>query len=123
MVVGSGLAASDLYETQIQPRRKTATETSGWRISQSRIDLIEHMLNTISPGCTITSAQELQVKTDADRRFEAWAYYWIPHNFTFSPDVKTWPGATCVLVYGSGGGGQNRVYRGFVKGFTIQFTG
>ena len=78
-------------------------------------------LNMISPGPTITTAQELQVKTDADGRFEARGYYWIPHNFTFSPDVKTWPGATCVLVYGSGWGGQNRVYRGFIKGFTIQF--
>ena len=80
-------------------------------------------LNMISPGPTITTAQELQVKTDADGRFEAWGYYRIPHNFTFSPDVKTWPGATCVLVYGSGWGGQNRIYRGFIKGFTIQFTG
>jgi len=67
--------------------------------------------------------RELQVKTDPDGRFEAWGYYWIPHNFTFSPDIKTWPGATCVLVYGSGWEGQNRVYRGFIKDFTIQFAG
>jgi hypothetical protein len=79
------------------------------------------VLNMISPDNA--HPQELQVKTDPDGRFEAWGYYWIPHNFTFSPDVKTWPGATCVLVYGSGWGGQNRVYRGFIKGFTIQFTG
>jgi len=79
------------------------------------------VLNMVSPDNA--HPQELQVKTDSDGRFEAWGYYWIPHNFTFSPDIKTWPGATCVLVYGSGWGGQNRVYRGFIKGFTIQFAG